>query len=72
MLDMPLSGDACYVIDSFPKFIIFLLCWNDAGGPVYYIPEDLWVPNVLDSVEYTRKFWESALNTEDTNENREA
>jgi hypothetical protein len=58
MTDMPLEGDACCHIQGEPKFIMFLLCWNNAGGPVYYIPQHLWTDNVIQSVHQTESFWE--------------
>lgn len=43
--DMPLGWDACdYLKESSgkPQWVVFLLCWNDAGGPLYYVPKSLW------------------------------
>jgi hypothetical protein len=43
--DIPLSWDACNYLDEAsgdPQWVIFLLCWNNAGGPVYYVPKHLW------------------------------
>jgi hypothetical protein len=56
--DMPLEGDCCCYVHSEPRFIMFLLCWNNAGGPVYYIPQHLWTDNVIQSVHQTESFWE--------------
>lgn len=58
MTDMPLEGDSCCYIQGEPRFIMFLLCWNNAGGPVYYIPQNLWTDNVIASVQQTEHFWE--------------
>lgn len=44
--DIAMSWDACsYLneIDDDPQWVIFLLCWNNAGGPIYYVPKHLWV-----------------------------
>ncbi|PPD45742.1 MAG: hypothetical protein CTY12_06865 [Methylotenera sp.] len=44
--DMPLSWDVCAYLDEptgDPQWVIFLLCWNNAGGPIYYVPKYLWV-----------------------------
>lgn len=44
--DMPMSWDACNYLDEAsgkPEWVMFLLCWNNAGGPVYYVPKHLWV-----------------------------
>ena len=43
--DMPMSWDSCcYLQESTgePLWCIFLLCWNNAGGNVYYVPKRLW------------------------------
>ena len=44
VVDLPMSWDACdYVLnDPDTGWALFLLCWNDAGGPVYYVPKSLW------------------------------
>jgi hypothetical protein len=39
--DQAMSWDSCdYVKEKQgdPEYVIFLLCWNNAGGPVYYVP----------------------------------
>lgn len=44
--DIAMSWDACdYLAEASgdPEWVIFLLCWNNAGGPVYYVPKPLWV-----------------------------
>ena len=44
--DMTMSWDACNYLDEAsgdPQWVIFLLCWNNAGGHVYYVPKHLWV-----------------------------
>jgi len=43
--DRPLGWDVCaYLAEpkGDPEWVMFLLCWNDAGGPVYYVPKGLW------------------------------
>ena len=43
--DMPLSWDVCCYLDEplgGPEWVMFLFCWNNAGGPVYYVPKHLW------------------------------
>ncbi len=43
--DMAMSWDACNYLDEAsgePEWVMFLLCWNNAGGPVYYVPKQLW------------------------------
>jgi hypothetical protein len=55
--DVPVSWDACNYLDEVsgePQWVIFLLCWNNAGGPVYYVPKHLWVlARVADHIEST-------------------
>lgn len=43
--ELPMTWDSCcYLqeVSSEPEWVIFLLCWNNAGGPVYYVPKHLW------------------------------
>lgn len=43
--DLPLAWDSCtYLTEKSgdPEWANFLLCWNDAGGPVFYVPKRLW------------------------------
>lgn len=43
--DLPMSWDSCAYLsepDGEHRWVLFLLCWNDAGGPVYYVPKHLW------------------------------
>jgi hypothetical protein len=43
--ELPMSWDSCcYLQESAgePQWVLFLLCWNNAGGPVYYVPKHLW------------------------------
>lgn len=43
--DMPMSWDVCHYLDEAadnPQWVIFMLCWNNAGGPVYYVPKHSW------------------------------
>jgi len=54
--DMALSGDICDYVQGEPKFIIFIICWNNAGGPAYYIPYNLWTDNVINSVKLTNRY----------------
>jgi len=44
--DIAMSWDVCNYLDEAsgdPEWAIFLLCWNNAGGHVYYVPKHLWV-----------------------------
>lgn len=43
--DIAMPWDACTYLSEAsgdPQWVIFLLCWNNAGGPVYYVPKHLW------------------------------
>jgi hypothetical protein len=43
--DMPMRWDNCDYLNEpvgEPQWVIFLLCWNNAGGHVYYVPKQLW------------------------------
>ena len=43
--DLPLSWDVCNYLGETtgdPQWVIFVMCWNNAGGPVYYVPKHLW------------------------------
>lgn len=43
--DIPMVWDVCCYLDEAegdPQWVMFLLCWNNAGGPVYYVPKRLW------------------------------
>ena len=55
--DIAMSWDACNYLDEAsgdPQWVIFLMCWNNAGGPVYYVPKRLWVKaRVAEHIEET-------------------
>lgn len=55
--DIAISWDACDYLDEAsgdPQWVILLLCWNNAGGPVYYVPKQLWVQaRVTEHIEAT-------------------
>lgn len=61
--DMAMSWDSCaYLPESKgePQWVIFLLCWNNAGGHVYYVPKHLWnMARVAEHIAAT----ENALNS---------
>jgi hypothetical protein len=43
--DVAMSWDDCRYLEEVkgdPQWVIFVLCWNNAGGPVYYVPKHLW------------------------------
>lgn len=55
--DIAMSWDACTYLDEAsgdPEWAMFLLCWNNAGGHVYYVPKHLWVQaRVSEHIEIT-------------------
>lgn len=59
--DMPMSWDSCaYLQESTgePQWVIFLLCWNNAGGNVYYVPKHLWqTARVIEHIAATENAW---------------
>ncbi len=43
--ELPMPWDSCCYLDESdgePQWVLFLLCWNNGGGPVYYVPKHLW------------------------------
>ena len=43
--DIPMSWDNCNYLQEAtgdPQWVIFLMCWNNAGGSVHYVPKHLW------------------------------
>jgi hypothetical protein len=42
--DKPMVWDHCDYVNRDPAsgWFVFLLCWNNAGGPIYYVPQALW------------------------------
>jgi len=63
--DQVMSWDQCAYLtpkDGEPEdaagWAIFLLCWNDAGGPVYYVPKHLWqAARVAEHIAETNRHW---------------
>ncbi|MES2502293.1 MAG: hypothetical protein V4545_06775 [Pseudomonadota bacterium] len=57
--DIAMSWDACeYLPESIgsPQWVMFLMCWNNAGGSVYYVPKHLWVSaRVVEHIEATNR-----------------
>lgn len=55
--DIAMSWDVCnYLAETSgdPQWVILLLCWNNAGGPVYYVPKHLWAKaRVTEHIEAT-------------------
>lgn len=61
--DMPMSWDSCDYLQELegePQWVIFLLCWNNAGGHVYYVPKHLWqAARVTEHIAATDNAWKS-------------
>ena len=59
--DMVMSWDSCcYLQESIgePQWVLFLLCWNNTGGPVYYVPKHLWAAaKVVEHIAATEIAW---------------
>lgn len=56
-----MSWDQCAYLkqkDGEPEWALFLLCWNDAGGPVFYVPKHLWqAARVAEHIAETNRHW---------------
>lgn len=59
--DVPMSWDSCgYLAEANgePHWVQFLLCSNNAGGDVYYVPKELWeLARVEEHITATKQFW---------------
>ena len=59
--DLPLAWDSCnYLAEKSgdPEWVTFLLCTNDAGGAVYYVPKQLWdAARVVEHMSATNAVW---------------
>jgi len=59
--DLPMAWDSCtYLAEKSgePQWAMFLLCWNDSGGPVYYAPKHLWQQaRVTEHMAATNMVW---------------
>lgn len=43
--NIAMTWDVCNYLDEAtgdPQWVMFVMCWNNAGGPVYYVPKHLW------------------------------
>jgi hypothetical protein len=60
--ELVMSWDACDYLpqqEGEPEWAMFLLCWNDAGGPVFYVPKRMWdVAHVAEHVAASKAFWD--------------
>lgn len=61
--EMPLGWDSCAYLEESsgqPQWALFLLCWSDSGGPVYYVPKHLWQSaRVEEHMNLTNFAWNS-------------
>lgn len=61
--ELVMGWDACDYIkeqSGDPQWAMFLLCWNDAGGPVFYVPKHLWqAARVAEHIAATNQCWDS-------------
>jgi len=59
--EVPLAFDDCKFLEEKsgePQWALFLTCWNDAGGSVYYVPRSLWeAARVAEHVAQTNGYW---------------
>ena len=59
--DQVMSWDQCAYLNEKvgePEWALFLLCWNDAGGPVFYVPKHLWqAARVAEHIAETNRHW---------------
>lgn len=61
--DMPLGWDSCTYLNEAegdPQWALFLLCWSDSGGPIFYIGKQLWqAARVAEHIEVTNQAWDT-------------
>ena len=59
--DIAMSWDnCCYLQEATggPQWVTFLMCWNNAGGSVYYVPKHLWdIARVGEHIAMTVEAW---------------
>ena len=59
--DIPMSWDNCSYLQEAtggPQWVTFLMCWNNAGGSVYYVPKHLWdIARVGEHIAMTLEAW---------------
>jgi hypothetical protein len=44
--DKPMTWDVCEYLEEAignPQWVIFMQCWTNAGGSIYYVPQHLWM-----------------------------
>ena len=59
--DIPMSWDNCNYLQEAtggPQLVTFFMCWNNAGGSVYYVPKHLWdIARVGEHIGMTVEAW---------------
>ena len=59
--DIPMSWDNCCYLQQAKggtQWVTFLMCWNNAGGNVYYVPQHLWhIARVGEHIAMTVEAW---------------
>jgi hypothetical protein len=63
--ELPMSWDCCDYVNSniTTGWAIFLLCSNNAGGNIYYVPQKLWTAaRLAEHMEVHNKAWSSNAN----------
>ena len=70
--DQVMSWDACHYLsqksaqgeapedapEDTAEWAMFLICWNNAGGPVFYVPKHLWMSaRVAEHIAETNRAW---------------
>lgn len=59
--ELVMSWDQCAYLkepSGEPEWALFLLCWNDAGGNVFYVPKHLWhLARVAEHITETNRHW---------------
>lgn len=59
--ELVMSWDQCADLNernTEPQWALFLLCWNDAGGNVFYVPKHLWqAARVAEHIAETNRHW---------------
>lgn len=60
--DTPIAWDDCRKLSEVSgesEWAVFLIFWNDAGGPVYYLPKSLWSAARLEEhIAATHTVWQ--------------
>lgn len=60
--EVPLAFDDCKFLQEKTgeaQWALFLTCWNDAGGSVYFLPRHLWpAAHVEEHISATNGFWQ--------------